>query len=335
MRDPVEKPAGSRPWPCLGIVAFWLLIPAPLWAVPAPVVAWSETHYNPSPLPDDLVLPLPCGGALVFRPVATPAESPRTRLVGPFVGPAGTAQRHLLIGKHEVTVQQYGNAWEVMNDPYSSAQFPGQTGGDVLMGGGIHSADEDLRADARVEVQPYDAAGDVTTADTGFCVVLAVPVVTSGARPPVPTSTSTPSATTIRPQHPVAQEPPRSPALQGEPVAPREEPVAESLSALPRRLRLGTGRAPGSRRLLDRRPGLRRLADPPDRQALPPPERVRVGIRRPGRDPQCLSLGLRHGTRASRLLRLRQPVGQSLHRPGRQLRAQRLRPLGFRVAREP
>jgi len=98
------------------------------------------------------------------------------------------------------------------------------------MGGGIHSADADLRADARVEVQPYDAAGDVTTADTGFRVVLAVPIVTSGARPPVPTSTSTPSATTIRPQLPVALEPTRSPASQGEPVAPPEEPVAESQS---------------------------------------------------------------------------------------------------------
>jgi len=370
LRDPVEKPVGSRPWPCLGILAVWLLIPAPLWAAPAPVVAWSATHYNPSPLPDDLVLPLPCGGALAFRPVATPAESPRTRLVGPFAEPAGTAQRHLLIGKYEVTVQQYqavttqaagqacpavpgltqttrmaaqvgvsridavnfaaqlsrwlqanavrlpaceadarpclprvdgkpafvrlpmdleweyaarggaavtdevfarprypmpegldrhawynrnsdgeiapigrrlpnplglydlyGNAWEVMNDPYSSTQFPGQTGGDVLMGGGIHSADEDLRVDARVEVQPYDAAGDVTTADTGFRVVLAVPVVTSAARPPVPTSASTPSVTTIRPQLPVALEPPRSPASQRVPVAPHEEPVAESPSA--------------------------------------------------------------------------------------------------------
>ena len=129
LRDPGKRLAASRAWLRLALAADCLLLAsAPLRAAPASVVAWSETHYNPSPLPDDLVLPLPCGGALVFRPVATPAESPRTRLVGPFAGPAGTAQRHLLIGKYEVTVQQYGNAWEIMNDPYSSAQFPGQTG---------------------------------------------------------------------------------------------------------------------------------------------------------------------------------------------------------------
>jgi hypothetical protein len=79
------------------------------------------------------------------------------------------------LGLHDL----YGNAWEVMNDPYRSEGFPGQIGGDVLRGGGIHSAEEDLRADLRVEVQPFDAAGDVRTADTGFRVLLAAPVVTS------------------------------------------------------------------------------------------------------------------------------------------------------------
>jgi len=290
-------------------------------AAPPP---WPAALYNPQPLADDLILPLPCSGALAFRPVATPAGSPRTKLVGAFAGPAGGAQRYLLIGKYEVSALQYqavmasgdgtacppvadaaatgarvdprlaaqvgvsridavnftarlsrwlqanaghlpacpvtagpclprvegraafvrlpldleweyaarggalvaddayvlrrypmpeglerhawynrnadgeiapigrrlpnplglhdlyGNAWELMNDPYSSPQFPGQVGGDVLMGGGIHSADEELRADRRVEVQPYDVAGDVNTPDTGFRVVLAAPVVTSG-----------------------------------------------------------------------------------------------------------------------------------------------------------
>jgi hypothetical protein len=287
--------------------------------------AWPATLYNPKPLPDDVIVPLPCGGALAFRPVATPPDSTRTALVGAFTGAGGTAGQHLLVGKYEVTTLQYltvraqaagetcppaptltgaaavtaqvgvsridainfaaqlsrwlaanaeriapctaaatpclprvdgkppfvrlpldleweyaarggalvsaevfarsrypmpeglerhawynrnadgtiapiglrlpnplglhdlyGNAWECMNDPYRSEQFPGQVGGDVLRGGGIHSTDEDLRADRQVEVQPYDAAGDVRTADTGFRVVLAAPVVTSMAKRPVP-----------------------------------------------------------------------------------------------------------------------------------------------------
>jgi formylglycine-generating enzyme required for sulfatase activity len=95
----------------------------------------------------------------------------------------------------------YGNAWEVMNEPYSSPQFPGQVGGDVLMGGGIHSADDELRADARVEVQPYDVAGDVKTADTGFRVVLAAPV---AGRPPEPGAEPEigPTGHTQKPQKP-------------------------------------------------------------------------------------------------------------------------------------
>ncbi|WP_295449737.1 SUMF1/EgtB/PvdO family nonheme iron enzyme [uncultured Thiodictyon sp.] len=313
-----------------------LLLAAPGAATAADPPPWPVGLYNPRPLADDVILPLPCAGALSFRPVATPAGSPRTALVGPFSALAGTGQRTLLIGKYEVTVLQYqavtasaagrpcpavpsvgnvqainalaaaqvgvsridavnfaaqlsrwlhanaaqippcapgskpclprvegkpafvrlpldveweyaarggaqvaddvfaarrypmpeglerhawynrnadgeiapigqrlpnplglhdlyGNAWEIMNDPYSSAQFPGQIGGDVLMGGGIHSSDEDLRADARLEVQPYDAAGDVKTADTGFRVVLAAPVVTSVGRrsaPPAPAPAS-------------------------------------------------------------------------------------------------------------------------------------------------
>ncbi len=312
--------------------------------------AWPTTLYNPKPLPDDLIVPLPCGGALAFRPVATPAAGTRTALVGAFTVAGGTVGQHLLVGKYEVTTLQYltvraqaagetcpptpaltgaaaataqvgvsridainfaaqlsrwlaanaerippcaadptpclprvdgkpafvrlpldleweyaarggalvsaedfarsrypmpegldrhawynrnadgtiapiglrlpnplglhdlyGNAWECMNDPYRSEQFPGQVGGDVLRGGGIHSTDEDLRADRQVEVQPYDAAGDVRTADTGFRVVLAAPVVTSMAKRPVSAAvdgaadaSDTPGATATDPATPTA-----------------------------------------------------------------------------------------------------------------------------------
>lgn len=44
-------------------------------ALAAPVAAeisWQESYYNPQPAQEDLVLPMPCGGAMVFRPVLTP-----------------------------------------------------------------------------------------------------------------------------------------------------------------------------------------------------------------------------------------------------------------------
>jgi hypothetical protein len=340
---------------------------APATAPGAVPAAWPEALYNPRPLVDDLILPLPCGGGLAFRPVATPADNPRTQLVGPFAGALG---RYLLIGKYEVTSLQYqavqaqaasqpcpvlpgppatapankqvvaqtgasridavnfaaqlsrwlqanagsiptcdqgakpclprvdgrpafvrlpleleweyaarggslvsaeiyaqrrypmpeglerhawfnrnadgeiapigrrlpnplglhdlyGNAWEVMNDPYSSSQFPGQVGGDCLRGGGIHSNEDELRADVRVEVQPYDTAGDVKTADTGFRVVLAVPVVTSVARrsaaSAAPVSAALAPASASAPASPQSAAPPVSrPA-----PTPASAPVAD------------------------------------------------------------------------------------------------------------
>ncbi len=312
---------------------------------------WPAGLYNPRPLADDVILPLPCGGALAFRPVTTPTDNRRTTLVGAFTGSTEMAERQLLIGKYEVTTLQYqavlaeelgqpcpklpdpaatspiesgvtaqvgvsridavnfsarlsrwlhanadrippceaeprpclprvegkpafvrlpldleweyaarggalvtdqvfalsrypmpegldrhawyqrnadgeiapigrrlpnplglhdlyGNAWEVMNDPYRSDQFPGQIGGDVLMGGGVHSTDDELRVDARVEVQPYDAAGDVKTADTGFRVVLAAPVVTSAAR--LPARPAVPSVGGLAPVLPAPSSAPES-----------------------------------------------------------------------------------------------------------------------------
>lgn len=35
-------------------------------------ITWRESYYNPAPAQDDLVLPMRCGGAMVFRPVTTP-----------------------------------------------------------------------------------------------------------------------------------------------------------------------------------------------------------------------------------------------------------------------
>ncbi len=96
--------------------------------------AWPDKYFNPKPADGDLILPLPCGGRMAFRPVATPAEDTpladrairlggtdedtgfadyirREHILGSLVGPDGG--RLFYIGKYEVTRDQYA---AVMND---------------------------------------------------------------------------------------------------------------------------------------------------------------------------------------------------------------------------
>lgn len=98
---------------------------------------WDEKLYNPQPAPGDLLVPMPCGGAMAFRAVGTTGDSSgfgplRDKVVelgsdaeetgyaeyrqlapvaGSFALPASnTADREepsLLIGKYEVGTQQY------------------------------------------------------------------------------------------------------------------------------------------------------------------------------------------------------------------------------------
>ena len=58
------------------LVALAFLLP--LAALAATQITWKEQFYNPHSLPKDLILPMPCGGAMVFRPVVVPAD----RLMG-------------------------------------------------------------------------------------------------------------------------------------------------------------------------------------------------------------------------------------------------------------
>lgn len=91
-------------------------------AAPPPTEA-----YNPKPAADDVVLPLPCGGAMAFRRVVIPSEGPLSdRLV--FVGATDSGQgyaeslrpehiagsfggdgkeRWYLLGKYEISQAQY------------------------------------------------------------------------------------------------------------------------------------------------------------------------------------------------------------------------------------
>jgi hypothetical protein len=107
------------------LAALLLLVPCAALAQPAPT--WPAAAFNPAPQPDDLVLPMPCGGAMAFRRVDTPTGesglddraillgSPenetgyieylrRTWVVGPFGG--GAEPRHFFMSKYEVTRAQ-------------------------------------------------------------------------------------------------------------------------------------------------------------------------------------------------------------------------------------
>jgi len=93
-----------------------------------PKIDWPPALYNPKSLDDDVVLPVPCGGALVLRRVETEAPRPfddQQAEVGGDAVENGYAEhsrpvhvaggfevaspehRHLLLGKYEVTRLQY------------------------------------------------------------------------------------------------------------------------------------------------------------------------------------------------------------------------------------
>jgi len=90
--------------------------------------SWDAATYNPKSADGDLVLPMPCGGAMAFRRIDTPAgpgalddrqivlgqaeaetnyaEFVRPEAVlGPFGG--GATPRHYFLGKYEVTLDQW------------------------------------------------------------------------------------------------------------------------------------------------------------------------------------------------------------------------------------
>ncbi len=95
----------------------------------APEITWRDRYYNPKPSEGDLVLPLACGGAMVFRPVPVPAEkllgdrklvlggnddrfayaesSRADHIAGSFNAGSGDGGRLFYIAKYEVTDDQY------------------------------------------------------------------------------------------------------------------------------------------------------------------------------------------------------------------------------------
>lgn len=111
---------------------------AGLAALPGPVPAqagattpspWPAAQYNPQPASGDVVLPLPCGGSMVFRRVLVPASGylddrrvaiggnddrygyaeglRRGYVAAGFSDPAVKSGRYFLMGKYEVSRMQY------------------------------------------------------------------------------------------------------------------------------------------------------------------------------------------------------------------------------------
>lgn len=101
-----------------------------IFATPATVRAeesWPERLYNPAPIAGDVVLPMPCGGAMVFRKIDVPGtgilddyqvklgdpDSDRAfseythidHIAAPFLG--NGASRYFLLAKYEVSKLQY------------------------------------------------------------------------------------------------------------------------------------------------------------------------------------------------------------------------------------
>jgi hypothetical protein len=130
------------------------------------------------------------------------------------------------LGLHDL----FGNLDELVLDPFRLHRVErrhGQAGAAVVRGGSIHSSREDLRSSLRREVPFYDDRGAVGTADTGFRVLLAAPVLTSNERiDAVRTAWERLGSDAARQQ----PEPPPRPVLGDRPF---EDPILE-LTALAR-----------------------------------------------------------------------------------------------------
>ncbi|KAE9535385.1 SUMF1/EgtB/PvdO family nonheme iron enzyme [Ursidibacter arcticus] len=108
----------TQKWVALGLGLFTTVAEA----------AWEEKFFNPKPLADDVILPMPCDGSMVFRVIKTntnkPLDDTKITLGGnsneednyaQYATPAYIAgsfsdqskERYFLIGKYEVTEAQY------------------------------------------------------------------------------------------------------------------------------------------------------------------------------------------------------------------------------------
>jgi formylglycine-generating enzyme required for sulfatase activity len=132
----------SRIWRPLG-----LLLPLSLCAWQAHGAAWEEKYYNPMPAAEDVVMLMPCDGAMVFRKVQIPLAGPlddypvtlgqdspdwgyveQTRpafIAGSFTEAKGDKARYYLIAKYEMTQLQYSALMaETCPEPSTKLRLP-------------------------------------------------------------------------------------------------------------------------------------------------------------------------------------------------------------------
>lgn len=121
------------------------LVAAILWTgAAAKAASWPEEHFNPAPAADDVILPMPCGGAMTFRKVMIPSEGPlsdRPITVGSADDERGFAEgtrpafiagsfgsdeatRYYLLGKYEVTQLQYQALQSSCPEPSPDLRLP-------------------------------------------------------------------------------------------------------------------------------------------------------------------------------------------------------------------
>jgi len=113
-------------------------------APPGDAEPWKERYVNPKPLADDLVLPMPCGASMTFRPVEVPSEgwlgdrklilggsderfdhvenNRYAYLSGSFTDPDNPARRSYFLGKYEVTKDQFA----ALNQPCPKPNMKGR-----------------------------------------------------------------------------------------------------------------------------------------------------------------------------------------------------------------
>jgi len=106
---------------------------------------WPRRAYNPRPAPDDLELPMPCGGAMTFRRVDVPgegllddrkiviggaddrfrfSENVRYEYIAGGMRDGTAGRRHYYIGKYEVSRAQYDAAVGECPTPGAQPQLP-------------------------------------------------------------------------------------------------------------------------------------------------------------------------------------------------------------------
>lgn len=114
----------ARVFPNLAaLLAAFAIVPSAVAQTPS----WDARYYNPAAAEGDVVLPMPCGGAMTFRKVVVPSNGPlddfqvrfgssgdaygyaehaRTGHIAGTFG-EGPGERYFLIGKYEVTALQF------------------------------------------------------------------------------------------------------------------------------------------------------------------------------------------------------------------------------------